>query len=80
MTCETTKGQHIQSEEDWRKEHAPHGEPSKSYPEPQPTSYRLAHHKCPCGAVIVTVEMEPCERAKIEALAAEADYWEGEIK
>ncbi len=90
MTCKTMKGHRIQEQAEWRREHAPHGEPVKSYPEPQPPSYRIAWLTCPCGAVNVGVEYPedeeipdgrpPFTRAEQEGLSSEADYWEGVIK
>lgn len=54
MNCQT--GHKVQSEEEWRTAHVPHGEPSREYPEPQPPSYKILNLVCPCGARLVMLD------------------------
>lgn len=46
----------VREESDWRAEHAPHGEPERTYPEHQPPSYRLVTLVCPCTARFTMME------------------------
>lgn len=55
--CERLKGR-VKSTEEWLDEHYSHGgTPVKTYPDPQPPSYRLAQLYCEgCGATHTIVE------------------------
>lgn len=48
--CQRFPQSRVVNTEDWLAKHKAHGEPSKTYPDKQPPSYRLAQLHCPCGA------------------------------
>jgi hypothetical protein len=61
--CDRMKAKQQQEEPEWLAEHAPHGEPQKSYPKAQPRSYKIYRLTCPCGRRIVGIE-DPAEKSK----------------